>query len=375
MSIPTLYSLNTMTVTEWFNMLANQKKVQEEEEPDDLAGPKDSGASLVYEVDASEPFFLTKIAPEDLFDDMGQVKLDVAMNIKDGGVYYMRALPQQVEEMRSNNPSVDFQIRKLSSSEIVYLSDIYSMAIQNDLTTHNPELKKRVVDGEASRYFTKELDVTVAGLETMRDRVWTKYFDQGVMGFLYRIFSAIANFFTKYREYTTDTGIIWPGNTCSYADKVVKQINRLKAMYVLYALEGSKRIVSERLGVSLDELEGLKVTDLKKYYHKKVMLLHPDKNQQDPKAGDKFGKVNRAWGDFVELNKLKQRFEHELEDAEAEAIKKDALANFDEADIELPLDDDDELPVMAKQPKKGDLAAHQFKQLLGLPAPAWLKYA
>lgn len=334
MSVSMFYSAEAMTANQWFGMLVNEIENQgEEQEPS-----AQNRQTRIYAVKADEEF---------VFNDA----------VHEAGVYYMRARPEQAEEL--NNQPLDLSVGKLSFSDIVYVSDLFT-AVINKLIPEENEIDRLIDQGEAACYFKNELSMAPAeSLETMRQKVWTKYFDQGIMGFVYRFFSALANFFKKYNNIAApDTNVFWPGNSCHYADQVIQdlnqKLNKIKPIYIQYAYKASKEIVSDSLGVPLEELENLEMRDLKKFYNKKVLQLHPDKNQSDPKASEKFEKINRTWGDFVELRKLKQQFQAQISELEEE---------FSESEER---DSDQKKKLFTGNQA---FAAHQFKHLLKLPAP------
>lgn len=332
MSVPMFYPLDTMTVPQWFSMLSNENiDLDEEEQKNNVP---DSN-TRVYQVEA--------------FDDFIFNKTDYP-----AGTYFLRAKPDEAEDLEIEHPSLVI-VDKLSFSYIVYLSDIFSTVV-NTLIPEPSEFDRLIEAGEASRYFEKELKpVSCKGLETMRERVWTKYFDQnqGLMGIVRRFFSALANFFRKYVNLTVETNISWPGNSCHYADQVVYQLNKIKCIFICQAYEASKEVLSERLELSVEELEKLKISDLKKFYTKKALALHPDKNPGNPHKAAEFEKVNSVWGDFIALGKLKEEFQ----------------SHIDQIDDEFSDSEEDFQTYSKKKLAANPLAAHKFKTLLSLPAP------
>lgn len=279
MSIPILYSLDNMTMPEWFHMLSN-------DEPE--KNPENPQTTYVYEIRAYDTFQVNEENP------------------LPAGLYYLRGSAEEVNLFASES----FEKTKLSFTQIIYLSDIFSVNIAN-MIPNAVSIKNLADEGEASRYFYKDIDFVTKGLETMREKVWTRYFDQGFVGLVRRFFSAIANFFLKYDEYM-DTGIDWPGNSCAYTDQVVDLINkRLKKPFICKAYKASRNALCERLELSVEDLESMDQVVLKKEYHEKVKQFHPDKNKS-LKAADQFKAINRVWGDFVELRKLKENFKVDL---------------------------------------------------------------
>ena len=188
-------------------------------------------------------------------------------------------------------------VSKLSVSQLIYLSDIFSRILPT-VFPNGDDLKKIVEKGEAAKWNAEV--ASTGGLESLRDKIKLKYFDNSLTGILRKVFSAIINFFRKYDLYI-ETGIFWPGDSCHYADQVIAKIGRYKQAFTKIALAASKEVLGERLDLSLEELDSKGLSDLKKIYHKKISQLHPDKNPLDPSAAIKFKEVNQVWGDFNEL--------------------------------------------------------------------------
>jgi hypothetical protein len=330
-SIPNFYSLDTMTIPEWFKLLANEESQQNEEEEKQ----QEIDGTYVYEVQTDQHLVLAN-------------EVDLSP-----GIYYMRT-------SEDNASKIQFcHVRKLSFSEIVFLSDIFTTVVTSLIP--DPQEMKDIADkGESSKYFTEEMNsIPCKGLEVMRERAWKKYFDKdlGLMAYVRRFFSAIANFFLKYNQFV-DTGIYWPGNSCRYADQVVDQINRIKRVYIRQAYEASKEILCDRLGILPEEVEQKDFETMRLIYRKKILQVHPDKNK-DPNANDQFNKVNRAWGDFGQLHKLKDEF------------KVDQYEETDFYDLEEKDEDEDELSAKSSS-VTSPLARYDFKRLnpyLALPAP------
>lgn len=257
-----MYKFEEMLVTQWFDMLTTN---------DDQKDP-----TYVYQLNASQDF---------AFD--GQNKI--------AGIYYIRTDKESIEKLEPF-----CTVTKLSFSEMVYLSDVFSRA----LSPGEDEIKNLAAKGEAFRYLEdleKDLPSTV-GLKNLSEKIAVKYFDNSTMGFIRRIFSALNNIFRKYNLYLS-TGIYWPGDSCTYAVKVVSRIDRILPTLVKTALEASKEILSKCLEITLEDLESMELGELKKNYHKKILTLHPDKNK-DPKAQEKFEEINQVWGDYSHLINL-----------------------------------------------------------------------
>lgn len=263
------YPLNTMTVSQWFNMLASSE--QQEEFP-----------AYIYEVIASSKF-------------------EINNQQQESGTYYMRATKDDVNNNLNDLKGVA-KVRKLPFSEIVYLSDCFSTIIPKIIPSGDA-IKELVEQSETASYLEQNIAST-AGLERMKNKVQEKYFD-GWMGVFRKFFSAIANFFRKYDSYL-ETGIYWPGSSISYANKVIDQINRLKKVYLNKVIPLSREKLIQRLDIKKEEAENLSFEDIKKIYKKKIILLHPDKNFNLPKEeiDQKFQQVNKVFGDYAELMKV-----------------------------------------------------------------------
>lgn len=314
MSISMFYSRENITISEWFNMLANEKPQQEDDEFESM---EDSDvATYVYRISSTTPFWCNQ-------------------TMQEPGTYFMRTSSENAAKF------LDHQARKLSFLELVYISDVFSIFV--DTLIPNNDLAN---EGRLAQYFEEEIEtISSKGLEVMREKVWNKYFDKGLMGIVCRFFSALANFFIKYSNYI-ETGIIWPGNSCAYADQVVDRLNRIKTSFIRTAYKASKEVVSDRLGISLDEFDGMQFNAIKKIYYQKAMQLHPDKNLGNPNAAAEFRKVNQAWKDFIGLTLLKQKFNVEI------------------------CKEKEQLGIVEDKPDSPILAVHQFKKpLLYLTAP------
>ena len=286
---PMFYNFSTMTVFQWFEMLSY----------DDLQESR----THVYRIDASEPFEIDQVEQE-------------------AGIYYIRTVKDTIEQFEPF-----CTVSKLSFSEIVYLSDIFSRVVPLIFPTDD-EFTKLVETGGVAKLFENEVP-SMRGLESLRVKIGAKYFDNSWMGAVRRVFSALINFFRKYNLYIK-TGIYWPGNSCHYADKVVAKINHIKLAFAKTALEVSKEVLSDRLEISLEQLESMDIGQLKKIYHKKVLAVHSDKNHTDPLAADKFQEINQVWGDFNELVKLCDGMRHNTNDESDEmspVITKGSLPN------------------------------------------------
>lgn len=201
------------------------------------------------------------------------------------------------------------KVRKLSFSELVYLSDCYSTELLRFLTPSQDEADALIKEGKVADYFEDIendfpafLDASFT-LKKMAERVQIKHFNRGIGGKLKRFFSLIANFFLKYDLYL-ETGIYWPGDSCVYANKVAQKINKLKNLFLSFE-EGNKKLLAERLEISLEDFKGMDSQEIKKVWKEKILLVHPDKS---PDEGDRFTQINTIFRDFEALQKLHARF-------------------------------------------------------------------
>lgn len=350
MSFPSFYSIETLSGVEWFGMLANEKVSQVDSERG--SGHKQDEETYIYEVSSddyfsfkTEIFYLKNKNGEEIKDDQGNKieNLNPLLHLKKPGIYYMRGSKKDAEKL-----SLSCQVNRLSFSKLVYLSDVfYSIFIKSNLPNH-VDLSALVDRGEASRYFQREFaSVKSEGLQIMREKVWRKYFNQGVMGWIRRFFSALANLFIKYNRYI-ETGIYWPGSSCNYADKVIDRLNRIKRIFLRQAYEASEKVLSKRLDIPLDHLKEMNFDEIKATYRTKVLRIHPDKNKALD-AAEQFNRLNRVWKDFEELSKLKEKWEVEMHQEEGLEVEKETL----------------EVSFLEDKP----IAANRFKGFLSLPAP------
>lgn len=339
-NVSRFHSLDTLTFVEWFDMLADDK-------------PKPVKSGLYNEDLGEEDVDCEEKVSTYVYDVMAPNEFYFNGCMQEPGFYYMRAPEEEAkqlsqsfeEEAKKLSPLCEpllGRVRKLSFSELVFISDVFTSRV----LPPDDEVRALVEKGDASKFFEKEVEAIASqGLENMRDKVWTRYFEHGIMGIVRRFFSALANFFLKYGGEEEDdsayeTDIIWPGNSCHYADQVVEQITRVKKIFLQMAFQASKEVLSNNLDLSLEEFEQAEFSDLKKRYYKKMLSLHPDKNP-DEAATSQFKAVNQTWHDFVQLQQLVEKYDVELPDAD-----------------EMDLKDDLESPLPAKKTWPSDLPHH-----------------
>lgn len=278
MQVPLLYSSHTMTERQWFDMLAEDQNQEEKTYIHELW----IGSRFSFEGEVYEP-----------------------------GIYYVRDSLESVEELRGALKKTTklggeiYRVRKLSFSELLYLSERFASSLAQ-LFPSVDEVKEWVAIGEASRSFAElaELHTLTLDLKRMRDKVRTKYFNCGWKSMVRSCLSAIANFFLKYNLYA-ETGIYWPGNSCSWADKIIHQINQVNNAFAL-AIKANQQLLSECLEISLEELLQMEKEEVKKRWRAKVLQTHPDKF---PAKAEQFKKIKSIYRDFEELARLREKFD------------------------------------------------------------------
>ena len=195
------YDYEMMTITQWFDMLSDDSR-------------RNDNPTHIYKLTAHEDF-----------------KADG--HLKEAGIYYTRTVKENIEDF------VPFcTIHKLSFSELVYLSDVFSWVVSAALPKDDM-LRDLVEKGEAATFFDREI-VSTQGLENLKKKVKLKYFDESLKGTVRRVFSSLINFFRKYNLFI-ETGIHWPGDSCDYADKVIAKIDRIKRIFLQSAFQPAKR--------------------------------------------------------------------------------------------------------------------------------------
>ncbi len=330
MQVSRFYSLQDLMVDEWFDMLDNQAQ------PDLEIDEQET--TYIYKVESDASFYLNNKTQEP-------------------GIYLMKASPAIAEDISKN---YSLNVHKFSFSQLVFLSDLFSTSVPI-LIPDEEEILAIADKGEAANYL-KEFPST-EGLVKMREKVWNKYFDQGLMAMIRRFFSSLSQFFIKYNKFV-ETGV-WPGNTCTYADQVVAQINLIKRIFIAYAYKASKLILSERLGKTLEELEEMEFEAIQKLYRQKALRTHPDKNRAS-NAAAQFEEINSIWEDFAKLNRLKLEFKVDQlqeEDEKSLLIFEKELAKSDKI---LSTEDPTSLDKILGEYRFK--TGHPFKSLLTLPA-------
>jgi hypothetical protein len=265
MIIPAFYNFEDMTIPQWFEMLSG------------FDDHPDSEKTHVYRLETD-------------------ISLDVNGNQQPKGLYFLRAGGNEVESLKPR-----CRMNKLTFSEIVYLSDIFSRSLIEDIPTED-EIEVLANKGQVSGYFDREIG-SAEGLRNLAAKIKPVYFDDSLTGMVRRVLSAIWNFFRKYNLYI-ETGIGWPGDSCTYAGQVVRKMERAKLAFLKIGFEASKEQLARQLNITLPELEQKTLQDLKKMYHKKVLVQHPDKSPAVKKAHQQFSAINRVWGDYNEILRL-----------------------------------------------------------------------
>jgi hypothetical protein len=275
--------IHKMTLVEW-SKLINQIEEIEEDVLDENQTQKDP--THVYMMQASANF---------AFNNSFQTP----------GLYYLRASKQLAESLNNNV----YKVRKLSFVEIVYIYDsnfnLFQQTAKRLLSFE--ENASTEINNFVNLYSTK-------ALEKMRDKVKVKYFDQGMRGVVLSFFSAISNFFMKYIKAAgvCDTGIYWPGNSSSYADKVIKKIQEVKNIILDVAIEVSRDQISKHLEIDSKELARMSFSDINSLRKRKIRLLHFDKNLTFDSAADsaahtQYCKINAAFKHFQALIELREK--------------------------------------------------------------------
>lgn len=244
--------------------------------------------------------------------------------------YYVRASQGEVEDLKNS-----YNVRKLSFAEVVHISD----CLYSGLTVFPPSLdviKELIGNGGIARYF-EELEEKfpsppsfTLSLKMMSDRVNEKYFGHGWRSLILSFFSAIANFYLKYNLYM-ETGVRWPGNTCSWVDKVINQIKTIQKIY-LTTLQVNREILHETMNIPLADLEKMTLEDVKALRRKAALKLHPDRhpNLVEPHEKEKinanFDKVYKVISNFEKLLTLRKKFFVEDKEEEKQKLVDEPLA-------------------------------------------------
>ncbi|CUI18054.1 hypothetical protein PNK_2460 [Candidatus Protochlamydia naegleriophila] len=200
--------------------------------------------------------------------------------------------------------------RKLSFTEIVHLTDVIVCAADigggsgMDLEEFNQLAMAGKLHERAEEFF-QIFEKPAIQIELMKERTAERYFS-GLSGRILSIFSSLANFFRKYdlQIYTT---ILWPGDSCHYADQVVSQIQGAKQLFLKEFLEKAARVNYNLL------CEHLKVAatghhcaeDVKKLYFDLVRQLHPDHNRAKG-ADAEAGRIIELYQDYRALQRMQE---------------------------------------------------------------------
>jgi hypothetical protein len=269
------YSLNTMTVTQWFDMLAAENNQPKEADANKVVLPMH-----IYEVNVRKDFYIN---PAEVLTP---------------GVYYMRASKEYIKIL-----PIHCKAKKLSFAQLVHLSDCFSTVIKNMMPADR--LKDTAEEGNLANQFEEIKKVRPEGLKKMRAVVWTKWYEKGWVALIRRCFSAIGNFFKKYDLYIY-TGIYLPGNSCTYADKVVENIHRIKTVILSNAINISQENVYDILEVPQEEKGVISFDEIKRRYRRKMLQVHPDRNNGDPVKEELSRRLTTSFSDFEKLIKIKE---------------------------------------------------------------------
>lgn len=200
--------------------------------------------------------------------------------------------------------------RKLSFTEIVHLTDILVDAaeIEGGDGIDLEELNQLAMAGklhERAEEFFQVFEKPAVQLKQMREKTAERYFS-GLSGRLLSIFSSLANFFRKY-DLQIYTAILWPGDSCHYADRVVNQIQEIKQRFLKEFLEKAVRmnyhVLCEHLKVAATGHHSAE--EMKKLYFDLVRRLHPDHNRAKG-ADAETGRIIELYQDYRALQRMQE---------------------------------------------------------------------
>lgn len=266
-----------MKPSEWFSMLSN------------IEGEKEPSRIFQVNVTSNISFKDQEINP---------------------GSYFIRTSEESLACLKKLSSA---RVRKLHSSELIYISDLMTKNVFQKILEKN-EILEEVNKGNGAAFLTAFLAEnfpSAEGLEEIRDKIQSRYFENSLSFILRRFFSAIANFFRKYNLYRT-TGIYWPGNSHTYVCQVIAKRQNL----IDIVLEANQEQLAKHLEVSLDQVKESNLDVLRKEYLAKAKELHPDQNKGDEKATKKIQTLNLIWEDFQRIADFNNsvRKEEQIED-------------------------------------------------------------
>lgn len=276
-----IFNFNSFTPYDWFNLLSNDT-------------PTEKGSTYIYQVNANSDFVCKK--------DDSREAIEENLVAYEKGIYLLRT---EMDDKDLVTLKEKYKVTKLNFLDIVCISDVCI----NYLTKMEQPKKEEYSEAGIGNLTSKVnfCTVNIEGLENLQKKIKVKYFENGVKAAVRSIFSALYNFFVKYRLIRSgiESAIYWPGNSCTYADKVIANyhhiIKEIHKKEVPIALEISKKHLSEHLDISVDELNKLDLSEIKKRYYRFSLENHPDKIKGDAKKEEKFKNINLVWKDYQDL--------------------------------------------------------------------------
>ncbi len=162
------------------------------------------------------------------------------------------------------------------------------------------EVRKSLINGS---FFTNyQLNEHVLDLlGDLNKQILEDEFKYGLKGLVKRVLSATVNFFTKGLLMLLGVKFFIPGNSCSWADKVIERAKENKGLILLVALQENEKLLSETMDIPLEQLRKEKFSDLNKIYKKKILKLHPDKILGKEKE---LMKLSQYWNNHKEIYQL-----------------------------------------------------------------------
>lgn len=288
MSIPasvTVFDMNTIEARDWFDLIERQNKCKEE----DLPG-------IEEQTDEDKQYFYAVNTQAFFFGGGSEA-------VYGAGNYVFSGSKSDVENINISNTTIE----KLSFFKIILLSHIYLPLMESKFVLEEEKMDALVQSGGAYEYAQKEMFVQAEIMKKKAERVVLKHFT-GWTGLIKRICSALYNFFQFSHNFSQQTGIVWPGNTSSFALKLADKFHSFGKDFVNEAYTKNREVLITELGLTLTASEELSDADLIKKTKIRALRLHPDKNLNDPDATDNFQKFQALDNDFKKLSVLKATF-------------------------------------------------------------------